>query len=78
MKAKTIAVVVAGAGQAGEALRAAVGLTLRGDHVVVIPEIKLPTDDRSLRAVATLKGLGHRVDGTWADAELADVVECWT
>jgi len=75
---KTIAVVVAGAAQAGEALRAAVGLTLRGDRVVVVPEIALPTDERSLRAVTTLRGLGHRVDGTFADVEDADVVEWWT
>jgi len=75
---KTIAVVVAGAAQAGEALRAAVGLTLRGDRVVVVPETALPADERSLRAVATLKGLGHKVDGTLADADAADVVEVWT
>src|SRR5262249_34900568 len=66
---KTIAVVVAGAAQAGEALRAA---------VVVVREIALPPDERSLRAVTTLRGLGHRVDGTFADVEDADVVEWWT
>jgi len=75
---KTIAVVVAGAAQAGEALRAAVGLTLRGDRVVVVPEIALPTDERSVRALATLKGLGHRVDGTWSDVDTADAVEVWS
>jgi hypothetical protein len=77
MKTKTIAVVVAGT-QASEALRAAVGLTLRGDRVVLVPMTALPADEKSLRALATLRGLGHRVDGTWADAEAADVVEVWT
>lgn len=75
---KTIAVVVAGATQAAEALRAAVGMTLRGNRVVVVPQVDWPTDERSLRALATLRGLGHRVDGTLADAERADVVEWWT
>jgi hypothetical protein len=75
---KTIAVVIAGASQATEALRAAVGLTLRGDRVVVVPQIAWPKDPRSTRALATLRGLGHRVDGTFADVEGADVVEVWT
>lgn len=76
---KTLAVVVADAGRAAEALRAAVGLTLRGDRLVVVPLVPWPDgDDRVARALGTLRALGHRVDATMADAEAADVVEMWT
>ena len=69
----TVAVVILG--NVGEALRAAVGLTLRGASVVVVPVVALPEDSR---AVGTLRALGHKVDGTAEDAENADVVEVWT
>jgi tRNA 2-thiouridine synthesizing protein A len=75
---RSIAVVVAGVDAAAEALRAAVGLTLRGARVVVVPLVALPADDRVARALGTLRALGHRVDGTAADADAADVVEVWT
>jgi TusA-related sulfurtransferase len=74
---KTIAVVVADPMSAGEALRAAVGLTLRGDAVVLVPLCPLGDDDRTRRALGTLRALGHRTDGTLADAAAADVVEAW-
>jgi tRNA 2-thiouridine synthesizing protein A len=75
---KTIAVVIAAAERADEALRAAVGLTLRGDRVVVVPLVSLGAGERAQRALGTLRALGHRVDGQMADAEVADVVEVWT
>ena len=49
-----------------------------GDEPGRLPVPNPYPDERSLRAVATLRGLGHRVDGTWADVEAADAVECWT
>lgn len=82
---KTIAVLVrtATADRAAEALRAAVGLTLRGDHVVVaigaLPRA-IAEDPRVERGLATLRLLGHRVDeddGAGAVAA-ADAVEVWT
>jgi tRNA 2-thiouridine synthesizing protein A len=72
---KTIAVVLADGLRADEALRAAVGLTLRGDRVIVVPLV--PLGDKAQRALGTLRALGHRVDGQLADAERADVVETW-
>jgi tRNA 2-thiouridine synthesizing protein A len=68
---KTIAVVLAGSERA-EALRAAVGLTLRGDRVTLVGA---PPEGR---AVATLAAMGHRVDGGLEDIARADVVEVWT
>jgi tRNA 2-thiouridine synthesizing protein A len=75
---KTIAVVIAAAERADEALRAAVGLTLRGDRVVVVPLVPPGAGERAQRALGTLRALGHRTDGQMADAKAADVVEVWT
>jgi hypothetical protein len=82
---KTIAIVVrtASADRAAEALRAAVGLTLRGDHVVVaiggVPRA-VTEDPRVERGLATVRLLGHRVDEDDGAAALAaaDAVEVWT
>ena len=82
---KTIAVLVrtTTADRAAEALRAAVGLTLRGDRVIVAtggaPAAAL-ADPRVEKAVATLRVLGHSVSATdGADlARTADAVEVWT
>ena len=73
---KTVVVVVANAARAPEALRAAVGLTLRGDRVVVVPRVPLPDDPRVARALATLRGTGHLVLDRLP--ETADAVEVWT
>ncbi|WP_428262948.1 hypothetical protein [Haliangium sp.] len=89
---KHIAVVVAGADpeRVAEALRAAVGLSLRGDRVEVALAVRPGrADPRVTRAVATLRALGHRVhdlgdDSAEASAHLralvhaADAVEVWT
>ncbi len=75
---KTIVVVVANPARAAEALRAAVGLTLRGDRVAVVPLVTLPADPRVARALATLRGLGHDVGAPLAAADTADAVEVWS
>jgi hypothetical protein len=60
-----------------EALRAAVGLGLRGDRVRVVG--RLNRDDPWIaRALATLAELGHEVEPGPADVATADVVEVWT
>jgi hypothetical protein len=82
---KTIAVLVRAttADRAAEAVRAAVGLTLRGDRVVVATGGAAPAalaDPRVERGLATLRVLGHAVetgDGA-ALARSADAVEVWT
>ncbi|MSP16114.1 MAG: hypothetical protein EXR73_05785 [Myxococcales bacterium] len=62
-----------------EALRAAVGLTLRGAEVSVVRCFVVDARDaRTARALATLVALGHEVDApAWAIGA-ADVVEVWT
>lgn len=60
-----------------EALRAAVGLSLRGDQVMVCGT--LPDGDAQVaRAVATLRQLGHEVGADVARVRDADAVEVWT
>ena len=81
--AKTIAVIVAAQlpSRQREALRAAVGLTLRGDAVHVVLAADTPADDPAIaRAVATLRELGHRVTtgDAAAVARRADAAEVWT
>lgn len=68
-----------------EALRAAVGLTLRGDRVTVVlgdAAVALADDPAAARALGTLGVLGHEVargDGAIAAAiGAADAVEVWT
>jgi hypothetical protein len=63
--------------RAVEALRAAVGLTLRGDPVAVVIRRPLPDDPRIARAVATLTALGHTVDADDAVIPAAAAVEVW-
>jgi hypothetical protein len=75
---KTVVVIVADPARAPEALRAAVGLTLRGDRVAVVPPAAWPDDPRVLRALATLRGLGHDVAAPAAVADGADAVEVWS
>jgi hypothetical protein len=61
-----------------EALRAALGITLRGARVEVVVELPLLTP-LAERAVATLRAFGHVVGTQLADAlTRADVVEVWT
>jgi tRNA 2-thiouridine synthesizing protein A len=60
---------------AAEAIRAAVGLTLRGDRVHVVPRAPLPEDARSQRALATLRAMGHEVGPLSGQP---DVVEVWS
>ena len=65
-----------------EALRAAVGLTLRGARVAVYREApaQAVASPRIARAVDTLRLLGHSVVDGAAGAALrgADAVEVWT
>jgi hypothetical protein len=60
-----------------EALRAALGLTLRGANVVVCVAEPLLTP-LAERAAATLRSFGHRVGVPIEEALTADVVEVWT
>ncbi len=71
---KTIVVVVRAtdAARRAEALRAAVGLTLRGDRVRVVID-PIPDD----RAVGTLRLLGHIVTSELV-LEDADAIEVWS
>jgi hypothetical protein len=82
MTARAICVVI-GAGPAptaAEALRAAVGLTLRGDQVTVVADERADLGTAAAqRAVATLAMFGHR-RRPWAELDLAldaDVIEVW-
>jgi hypothetical protein len=87
---KRIAVIVrtADPDRVAEALRAAVGLGLRGDRVHVVLAAGVTHDHpQATRALATLRMLGHDVDtGADGDAEAAeawavraaDAVEVWT
>jgi hypothetical protein len=60
-----------------EALRAALGLTLRGAHVqVVVGELLTPL---AIRSAETLRSFGHEVGVELRDALAgADAVEVWT
>ena len=61
-----------------EALRAALGVTLRGAHVEVVVEGPLLTP-LAERAAATLRSFGHVVGADLAAAlPRAQVVEVWT
>ena len=80
-RSKRIAVVIktSNADRAAEALRAAVGLTLRGDRVSVIRVRPLPeSDSRVSRCLGTLAALGHEVDASMAVVHDADAVEVWS
>jgi hypothetical protein len=79
-RSKRIAVVIktSNADRAAEALRAAVGLTLRGDRVSVVRVRPLPeADARVARALGALAALGHEVDASMACVHDADAVEVW-
>jgi hypothetical protein len=83
---KRIAVIVrtTNSDRVAEALRAAVGLGLRGDRVHVVLTAGAVHDHApATRALATLRMLGHDVDDADPDAEAravraADAVEVWT
>jgi uncharacterized membrane protein len=61
-----------------EALRAALGVTLRGGHVEVVVDEPLLTP-LAERAAATLRSFGHVVGAELADAlARAGAVEVWT
>lgn len=80
-RSKRIAVVIktSNADRAAEALRAAVGLTLRGDRVSVVRVRPLPeSDTRVARALGALAALGHEVDASMAVVHEADAVEVWS
>jgi hypothetical protein len=62
-----------------EALRAAVGLGLRGALLsVVLPHALAKDDARYARSLATLRALAHDVDATLSSVRSADAVEVWT
>jgi hypothetical protein len=61
-----------------EALRAALGLTLRGAHVEVVVDEPLLTP-LAERSAVTLRSFGHAVGADLASAlERATAVEVWT
>jgi hypothetical protein len=61
-----------------EAMRAALGVTLRGEKVCVVVDEPLLTP-LATRSAATLRSFGHAVGVDLADAlSRADVVEVWT
>ena len=60
-----------------EALRAALGLTLRGARVEVVVEGALLTP-LAERAAATLRSFGHPVGADRGVLDRADAVEVWT
>lgn len=91
---KRIAVIVRAAhpDRVSEALRAAVGLSLRGDRVHVVLAAaaarSAAAHAQAARALATLCMLGHDVIGADADTDadtaeadavrMADAIEVWT
>lgn len=81
---KTVAVIIRASDpfRIAEALRAALGLGLRGARVEVIAEAPLPGDYPPIdRALSTLRDLGHAVAEGGAVRDLiarADAVEVWT
>ena len=60
-----------------EALRAAVGLTLRGDRVALVLLAPPPRTEAVARALATLATLGHQVAAPPEALRDADVIEVW-
>ncbi len=78
---KTIAVMVTATStaRAREALRGAIGLSLRGDRVVAVLAGAQPDDDAAFRRHRTmLAEFGHAVTTDPAGADAADVVEVWS
>jgi len=81
--ARQIAVVLAtdDLPRARDALRAAVGLSLRGAVVTVLLAVEPPADDPQIqRALAALREFGHSVSRGSAATVVsdADAVEVWT
>lgn len=80
---RRVTLVVGAADAADEALRAAVGLTLRGDAITVIVDPAADaTDPEAMRARATLAAFGHTIAGPAAlsgalDAEAVEVWGAW-
>lgn len=60
-----------------EALRAALGLTLRGARVHAVVEGAALTP-LAQRSIDTLRAFEHRVDGDLATAMRSDRIEVWT
>ncbi len=78
---KLIAIVIAtpDPARAAEALRAAVGLGLRGDRVAVSPLHAIDASDpRTPRLIAALRSHGVRLDAPLSITAEADAVEVWT
>jgi hypothetical protein len=75
---KSIGIIVrtADTGRAAEALRAAVGMTLRFERVLLVAPPAV--DDRGARALALLRELGQVTEVDVDAALAADVVEVWT
>lgn len=65
--------------RAAEALRAAVGLTLRGAAVSVIRARPVDeSDPRVRKCLSTLGALGHAIDAPASAVRAADAVEVWS
>ncbi len=80
MNMKATAVVVRNEGRAAEALRAAVGLTLRGARVTVVvaTSLALPDHEAVRRAIGTLEALGQTVTTSLAALDGVEAVEVWS
>lgn len=77
---RRVTLVIGAADAADEALRAAVGLTLRGDAItVIIDPAADAVDPEAMRARATLAAFGHTIAGPAAlSAALdAETIEVW-
>jgi hypothetical protein len=70
----TIAVGIADPARAPEALRAALGLTLRGARVRIVWLVPRVPD----RSLAMLAELGHDTDAPPSALDQADAVEVWS
>ncbi|MBI4509278.1 MAG: hypothetical protein HY698_06555 [Deltaproteobacteria bacterium] len=79
MKRVAVVILARDPARVEEALRAAVGLTLRGARVdVILRDGDVPRDERTLRSRATLIALGHRVGASLSAMRECDAVEVWT
>jgi hypothetical protein len=79
IRSVTIVVRTTDRDRAAEALRAAVGLTLRGAAVSVVRARPIDeSDPRVKKCLHTLSSLGHAIDAPPAAARAANAVEVWT
>ncbi|MEZ4359343.1 MAG: hypothetical protein R3B48_04120 [Kofleriaceae bacterium] len=78
MKRTLIIVAASEPARVDEALRAALGVTLRGARVTVWLDDARPLGPQARRAVAALQSFGHEVVPPGNALPDADAVEVWT